>query len=135
MYDKMCLLIIHNADAISASRNSKIYLDDKKIGEIFSGVTKTFDIPRGNHTFQVKNRLFGNQKIEINMDKEYHVSIKESLFHFLIVPISIIVMLINMIIAEPLGWTYGIYAVYTFVLMVVYILVFKRNRFFMVNID
>ncbi len=102
-------LTIHSASTISKIKKLKGYLDDCIIGEVLSEETATIEVPEGKHTLQIKYKLFGSKKIEINVLDQNFISIRESAFHHLIMPISFAFFLFNMIMFEPLGWSYAIY--------------------------
>ncbi len=129
----MSKLFIKNAQSISASRYSKVYLDGKKIGKVYSGESAVFEIEKGSHTLYVMSFLMRSPKIKVDLSEDKVIHIKESAFHFLIVPITILLMIIEKLIIRPLGFEYMIYGLMVFGLVSLYVIIFERSKFFIIE--
>ena len=52
------------------ARSYKIYVDGKKIGEIYDDETKEFDITPGQHIIKAKVELFSSKPVNIKLEDE-----------------------------------------------------------------
>lgn len=113
-------------------RSYKLFLGDKKLGEIKRNATEEFDIPEGIHTIIAKIDWVRSQKIEFAIRKEETKVFEVSSFPHAgwIMPISFAFVTIDIIfeILYP-GFRLFFYLIIPGFLMMMYYLTFGKSRY------
>ncbi len=61
------IILERTSESVNRFRDFGVYFDDKKIGTVYNGETKKFELPPGNHTIYLKIDWASSETIAFNL--------------------------------------------------------------------
>lgn len=125
------IVIVRPNEYINRFRAINLYLDGKKLGEVFNDESEEFDIPKGEHTLVAKIDWCGSPQMSFNISDNDTQTFELSGFRHskLLVPVCVGLFIMHFLMQYFFHQQLSIFFILPLLLVLVFYISIGRNQY------